>query len=118
MWQKQLILTIWDLCNEVWGMRNVQVHGDTAATRAQAVRRDSMERQITAIYASRNLPEPRVQGLLAPDLEYHLQRPANVTRNWLAITGPVVKDSMRRVKQLALRGVRSIRSYLNHLRVE
>ena len=96
-------------------MRNVQVHGDTAATRAHAGRRDSTERQLTAIYASRNLLEPtRVQDLLAPDLESHLQRPANVTRNWLAITGPVVKDSMRRVKRLALRGVRSIRSNLNH----
>jgi hypothetical protein len=113
MWQKQFILTIWELWYEIWEMRNVHVHGDTAATRAQAVRRDT-ERQLTAIYASRNLLEPRVQELLAPDLETHLQRPANVTRNWLAITAPVVKDSMRRVKRLALRGVRSIRSYMNH----
>jgi hypothetical protein len=77
---------IWELWYEVWEMRNVQVHGDAAATRAQAVRRDT-ERQLTAIYASCNLLEPRVQDLLAPDLETHLQRPANVTCNWLAIAG-------------------------------
>ena len=110
MWQKQLILLIWELWFELWKLRNDQIHGTTAETRAQADRRD-MERQLTAIYASRNLLEPRVQDLLAPDLESHLQRPVNVTRNWLAVTGPVVRDSMRRVKRVALRGVRSIRSY-------
>ena len=112
MWQKQLILTMWAGWYDVWKMRNEQVHGSTAETRAQADRRDT-ERQLTAIYASRNLLEPRVQELLAPDLESHLQRPANVTRNWLAMTGPVVRDSMRRVKRAALRGVRSIRTYFD-----
>ena len=98
MWQKQLILTMWAGWYEVWKMQNEQVHGSTAETRAQADRRDT-ESQLTAIYASRNLLEPRVQELLAPDLESHLQWPANVTRNWLAMTGPEVRDSMRRVNE-------------------
>ena len=113
MWQKQFMLLVWDLWHDVWMLRNDQVHGTTAETRAQATRRD-MERQLTAIYASRNLLEPQVQDLLSSDLESHLQRPVNVTMNWLAVTGPVVRDSMRRVKRLALRGVvRSIRSYFD-----
>ena len=87
------------------------LHGNTAETHAQAATRQDTERQLNKIYASRNLLEPWVRELLAPDIEIRLHRPINnVTQNWLVMTGPIVKDSMQRVKCVAL-GVCSIRSY-------
>ena len=56
---EKIVLLVWDLWHDVWKLRNDQVHGTTAETRAQATRRD-VERQLTAIYASMNLLEPRV----------------------------------------------------------
>ena len=55
--------------------------------------------------------EPRVQSLLLENVEAHEEQPHHVTKNWLRINQAIFKASVRRVKTLALRGVRSIRTY-------
>ena len=109
-WQQQFITVIWDAWFNLWSTRNGEVHGTTAATRAQAQRRE-VARQITEIYASRDLMEPEAAALLETNEDTHVQRPTHVTQNWLALAGPVIRKSVRRIKKVSLQGVRSLRSY-------
>ena len=109
-WQKQFITVIWEQWFQLWGIRNGEVHGTTTASRAQAQRRE-VARQVTAIYSSREFMEPEVQSLLATDQETQLQQPTHTTKNWLAMAGPVIRASVRRIKKVSLQGVRSLQSY-------
>jgi hypothetical protein len=109
-WQQQLIMVIWEDWFRLWTLRNGEVHGTTSATRAQAHRRE-VGRQLADIYASRTLMEPEVQQLLEEDQEKHMQRETHVTQNWLAMAGPVIRRSVRRIRKRSLEGVRAIRSY-------
>ena len=109
-WQQQFILVIWGAWFRLWSIRNGEVHGTTSATRAQAQRRE-VGRQLTEIYASRNFMEPAVQLLLENDQETHMQRPTHVTKNWLAMAGPVIRRNVCRIKKQSLQRVRALRSY-------
>ncbi len=55
--------------------------------------------------------EENVQALLLPNVEDHEQQTVRVTENWLALNAPIFRESFRRVKQRALGGMRSIRTY-------
>ena len=55
--------------------------------------------------------EPEVANLLPEDEETHMQRPTHVTQNWLAMAGPVIRRSVRRIKKRSVQGVRALRSY-------
>ena len=109
-WQQHFIVVIWEAWFRLWKMRNGEVHGTISATRAQAQRRE-VGRQLTDIYASRTFMEPEVQQLLEVDQETHMQRPIHVTQNWLAMAGPVIRRSVRRIRKRSLQGVRALRSY-------
>ena len=110
VWQAKLISFLWDRWYQLWLIRNGALRGQDDATRQLADQRD-IRRQLGAIYDQKHLMEPNVQELLCQDIQTHLQRPAWVTKNWLAIHVPLVQDSMRRVKTKAIQGVRSIRTY-------
>ena len=109
-WQQQLITTVWENWFELWAIRNGEVHGTTETSRAQAQRRE-VDRQLVEIYASRVFMEEETQVLLEPDQAAHAQRPTHVNKNWLAMAGPVIRSSVRRMKRVSLQGVRSLRSY-------
>ena len=91
-------------------IRNGKVHGTMTASRAQAQRQEAA-RQVTEIYASREFMEPEAQALLGTDQDTQMQQPTYTIKNWLAMAGPVIRDSVRRIKKVSLQGVRSLRSY-------
>jgi hypothetical protein len=110
-WQQQLITTIWELGFQLRAVRNGQVHHTARLeTRPQAQRRE-VERQLTEIYNSRGFMDRKAQVLLETNQEIHVQRPMHVNKSWLAMAGPVIRRSVRRMKKASLRGVRSLRSY-------
>ena len=109
-WQTRLIGLLWDHWWRVWQLRNQDVHGNDKVTREQAARRE-VDTQLRALYESRYDMEPSVQQILETDVEQHVQRPVWLNRNWLAIHAPIVRESVRRVRERAIRGVRSIATY-------
>jgi hypothetical protein len=109
-WQVGLIKIMWQKWRELWHDRNEALHGYDAASRKQAETLE-VRRQLNSIYAQRHLLEPRVQSLLMQTVEHHDKQPINITKNWLQVNSTIFKDSARRVKLMALKGVRSIRTY-------
>ena len=76
-WQKQFIITIWELWFRLWALRNGEVHGTTHETRSQAQRRE-VDRQLTEIYASRMFMDPETQILLETSQDIQAQKPTHV----------------------------------------
>lgn len=109
-WQVRIITLLWKHWRELWKQRNQDVHGHDAASIAQAEQREVKQR-LEQIYSLRMHMEPSAQSLLCRDIHQHLQQPAWVVKNWLNINTPVIQASIRRAKQQAIRGVRSIRTY-------
>jgi hypothetical protein len=99
---------------ELWKIRNQALHGYDDRTRNEAERREIF-RTLEEIYRNRHDFEPSVQGLLHPTIEAHHQEPLWVTRNWISINRSLMQESMRRVRTMALRGVRSIRTYFHSM---
>jgi ribonuclease HI len=114
-WQQKFILEIWKSWRKVWTLRNEMVHGKDLAAQKVA-QRQAITAELHAIYQHRNHIEPHVQTLLLPDVQEHLQRPPGATRNWLNTNVPVLRESLRRAKRNAVKGVRSIKSYFAPLR--
>ena len=109
-WQ-QLIMVIWSSWFQLWtSTRNGEVHRTTTETRAMAQRKEVC-RQLTEIYASRAFMEPKAEELLESDPETHMQRPTHVNKNWMAMAGPAIRRSVRRIKKVLLQGVRSLQTY-------
>ena len=109
-WQQQFISVIWSSWFQLWSSSIGEVHGTNAETRAVAQERE-VGRQLTEIYAPRAFMEPEAEALLDSDPETHMQRPTQVTKNWLATTGPVIRRSVKRIKKVSLQGVQSLRTY-------
>ncbi|KAI2495321.1 hypothetical protein MHU86_19220 [Fragilaria crotonensis] len=111
-WQQRLIVTIWTQWEVVWKQRNGDVHGHNM-TEKQAAERAAVASQLREIYDTRQHMEPSIQRMLHTDVRTHLQTPNWVTRNWISMHGQLFKDSIRRVKEKSIQGVRSIRSYFH-----
>jgi hypothetical protein len=109
-WQHELIGALWSQWFIVWEMRNKDLHGATESARSRA-EREEVERTLRDIYDLRSQAEPSVQQLLCRDITDHFARPLWYNKNWLAIHGPLVKQSIKRAKKKAIQGVRSIRQY-------
>jgi hypothetical protein len=87
--QKQFIVTIWECWFELWNIRN-GVNGTTAVSRARAQRRE-VNRDVNELFAEQGFMEPQVQVLLDGDSETQMRRLLRMTKNWLAMAGPVIK---------------------------
>ena len=111
-WQTNLIKYIWNQWSLLWSMQNQDVHGADEATPRQ------IEREIVAreLHDSKHLMEPRVQALLPSDMYQHFSQSTRLNKNWLHIHGPTMRESMKRAKDLAIRGTRSLRSFFNPIR--
>ena len=109
-WQTQLIVHIWTQWELAWSDRNNALHGHNLSTQNTAIRRE-VRRQLEVIYQNRQMMEPSVQELLLENPMEHDQQQLTTTRNWLAVHGPVFRESIRRVRNRAIQNVRSIRSY-------
>ena len=109
-WQHNLITSIWKMWLQLWTMRNADVHGHTLRAQ-EAAERQTLTRALTVIYDNRQHMESPVQQLLHSDVNTHMQRPGWVIRNWLSMITPLIRESLRRVRDNSRRGVRSIQSY-------
>jgi hypothetical protein len=109
-WQQSVISEIWTQWFLLWEMRNQDLHGATESARTRAAR-EEVERTLRDLYDLREQMEPSVQHLLCRDLSDHFAKPLWYNKNWLAVHGPLIKQSIRRAKKKAIQGVRSIRTY-------
>ena len=109
-WQHSIIGKVWTQWFILWEMRNQDLHGANESTKARAEREEN-ERTLRDIYDMRAQMEPSVQQLLCQDIATHFEKPLWYNKNWLAIHGPLVKQSIKRAKKKAIQGVRSIRQY-------
>jgi hypothetical protein len=115
-WQIKLIRLIWKEWMKLWKLRNEELHGRNAAEKARLERR-AVELELREVYERRNHLEPRVRELLLTREEHeHVRQPVWVTRNWLAVNAPIIRESARRAKATAISGVRLIRSYFAPVR--
>ncbi len=109
-WQARLIEIIWKHWTVLWHMRNYDLHGEDERSKAMADKKE-VERTLIYIYDLRSQFEPNVQQLLCQDIREHFDKPLWYNQNWLAIHGPLFKASLKRAKEKAIQGVRSIRMY-------
>jgi hypothetical protein len=94
-------------------MRNADVHGNDAVSRAIAEKRE-VARGLSRIYDQRNHMEPSMQALLHPDVETHMEKSSmGANKSWMQIRGPGFAESIKQVKKKAIQNVRSIRSYFD-----
>lgn len=109
-WQIALISTLWNQWFLLWAIRNQSLHGADSKTRTQAERRE-VDRMLVDIYDVRNQMEPSIQQLLCQDITEHFTKSVSYNKNWLAVYGPLVRQSIQRAKLKAIQGVKSIKSY-------
>jgi hypothetical protein len=114
-WQIHIIGEIWDQWKLLWHLRNQELHGTTLQQQASTAHRE-VQRDLRDIYDNKALMEPSVQDLLYPDVTDHLNRPTWFNKNWLAIHAPLAKASIKRARDRAIGGVRSIRQYFSSAR--
>ena len=110
-WQVLVIGEIWDQWRHLWLLRNKELHGATLQQQAISAYRD-VQRDLRDLYDNKVLMEPSVQELLYQDVTVHMNKPTWFNRNWLAIHGPLAKASIKRAREKAIKGVRSIRHYV------
>jgi exonuclease III len=109
-WLQKVINFLWDESLDLWKMRNEEQHGSDVKGIERAARKEN-GRKLDEIYAMRQFAEPNVQTLLGVDPTIHLEKPTWVVKNWIAMTYPVVKNSVRKAKEKAIQGMRSIKAY-------
>jgi hypothetical protein len=113
-WQVKLIQRIWEKWFDLWKLRNQAQHGHDDKTRHEAEQQD-ISRTLADIYNNRHLYETSVQRLLLSTEVKHRQAPHWVNRNWIATNQRIFIDSMRKVQTMAIKGVRSIRTYFHSM---
>jgi hypothetical protein len=64
------------------------------------------------MYDFRAHMEPSVQELLCAEVSDHFGMTVKYNQNWIAVHGPLVQLSIRRTKEKAIQGVRSIQQFL------
>jgi exonuclease III len=112
LWQANLIRFVWERWYTLWKARNQEIHGHDKRTRLEAAKREA-RRKLNEIYSNRSMYEANVQTLLHREVDDHTQQPVSIINNWLSLNGPIFRESYRRVKRQAAKGMRSIRDYFN-----
>ena len=110
LWLKGLISVMWDQWYVLWEDRNQDLHGRDAQTRQSKLRQD-VQRQLGEIYSQQQFMDPNVRSLLLRDPDAHTMQSLHVTVNWLRTNTPIFKENIKKVRRMALQGVRSIRTY-------
>jgi hypothetical protein len=109
-WQTAIISTVWTQWFLLWEVCNKSFYGADAQAKAHAERRE-VERLLVDIYDVRNQMEPSVQKLLCRDITEHFVKPVTYNKNWLAVYGPLAKQSIKRAKARAIQGVKSLQHF-------
>ena len=82
-------------CHQLWKLRNNERHGVTPAEKSAALR-TTAERELAAIYASREDCEPRHRSLFSTTLEEHIRQPLSEIRNWIYMHSSIIRISCQR----------------------
>ena len=106
-----IIRTLWTRWFLLWALRNSDLHGVDASSRAQAAKTE-VDRSLREIYDMRSQMEPSMQQVLCKDLREHFTKTTSYNQNWLAVYGPLVRDSIKRAKSRAVQNVRPITEWL------
>ena len=109
-WLTGLIAVLWEQWYILWEDRNLDLHGRDKKNRQSNLRKE-VNRQLNEIYAKRHFLDPNFNSLLLQNPEAHNDHSLQVTINWLRMNAPRFTENMRKVRRLALEGVRSIRTY-------
>lgn len=111
-WQLAIIRTLWTRWFLLWALRNNDLHGADVSRRAQAVKKE-VDRSLREIYDMRSQMEPSMQqALLCKDLMEHFTKTTSYNQNWLAVDGPLVRESIKRAKSRAVQNVTPITEWL------
>ena len=113
-WLIGLISVLWDQWYLLWDDRNHDLHGRDAQQRQSQLRQE-VQRQLREIYAKQQFMDPNVRALLLRDPEAHNTQSLQVTVNWLRMNAPIFRENIKKVRRMALKGVRSIRTYFHPL---
>jgi hypothetical protein len=114
-WQHRFMLFIWGQWLTLWKLRNDELHGANATTQ-QTIAQTIIHYELRNLYDQRESMEDSVQKLLMSSEAEHRQRPIWITRNWLEANTKLFRDSMRKTRQKAIAGVRTIQSYFPPVR--
>lgn len=109
-WQVLVIGIIWKHWRILWKQRNQDLHGADEKQQQRALNLQ-VRRELHEIYDAQAHLEPSVRALLHKDITSHLEKPTWVNRHCLAIHAPLVKASIKRARDKAIVGVKSIRHY-------
>ena len=109
-WQVKLIGVLWEQWRKVWTLRNSEVHGHDAVTRARATRA-ATDRDLREVYDQHHHLEPQIESLLHPNEHEHRRRSRTTTQNWLAVNLPIIRRSVRRVKKRSACRMHSLLTY-------
>jgi hypothetical protein len=109
-WQQAIIGEVWSQWFILWESRNKDQHGSNESTRHR-LEREEVERTLCELYDLKAQMEPSVQQVLCQDITDHFNKPLWYNKNWLAVHGPLVKQSIRRAQKKAIQGVKLIRQY-------
>jgi hypothetical protein len=114
-----MITTVWRQFFVVWSERNATVHGNTQATRQEALRR-KMTREINQWFYHKDqlLQSDRIDILEAKfgptidtaDTQIAKDLP-HVSLNWLRMYNPILHDGIKLATATALQGVRQMSTY-------
>jgi hypothetical protein len=81
-WQKKLIQTVWGSMIKLWKLRCDERHGWDKESRDRS-RREVLHKELEAIYDRRQQYPQRVQRLLRPSYEIHIQETCTKLADWL-----------------------------------
>ena len=109
-WQIRVISLLWAQWFHVWEMRNKDLHGANAKEEAEAARRAAY-RDLREIYDVREQLDRPLQALLLENVETHMLRPICNIQNWLTMHAQLFRDGIRRWRDRARTGTRSITTY-------
>ena len=109
-WQTSIIRLFWDQWDLLWELRNAELHGADTASK-EAANRLEVERTLTELYAMKEHLDAPIQRLMRSDEVEHRREPTWVTKNWIAVHGPLIRENMREIQVRARIGMRNIRTY-------
>jgi hypothetical protein len=90
-------------CHQLWQLRNNERPGVTPAEKAVALR-VTAERELAAIYASREDCEPRHRNLFLLTLVEHNRQPLSEIRNWISMYSSIIRISCQRHLEAQIAG--------------
>jgi hypothetical protein len=119
LWTTSILTTIWREYFIMWDLRNKVVHGEDSKTRQIACRRQ-LAIKLRHLHTQRDQTLHTDRDIFIGDdpeaLETYIENSnVNHIANWLKLWKPVIIDSVKTAKALAIQSVRPMRDYFASL---